>query len=87
MEVKRLRSLLTQVFKIINDENPNFMKNIFRAKSNAQVRSIDILVKKHNVGTPGDRIILMLRIEIWNELLRNIKGESLLSKFREYIKL
>ena len=48
MEVKILANIATQIFKIINELKPNFMKNIFTPNINAPVRSNAILLKKHN---------------------------------------
>ena len=34
MEVKRLRVLITEIFKTLNDSNPVFMKDIFNYRQN-----------------------------------------------------
>ena len=42
MEVKRLRILVTEIFKTINDSNPVFMKDICHVKTKA-IRSITFM--------------------------------------------
>ena len=73
LEIHRIRTLFTQclateTFKTINKLNPDFIKNMFTPKSNAKVRKNDILIKKHNSVTYGDKIVLNLGPNIWNEL-------------------
>ena len=45
MEIKGLRYLATEIFKTVNNVNPNYMKNIFTPKLHPKVRPNDILVK------------------------------------------
>ena len=49
MEIKRLRNLVTETFKTVNNLNPSFLKNIFTSKENASVRPNNIVVKNHNL--------------------------------------
>ena len=49
MEIKRLRNLVTETFKTVNNLNPSFLKNIFTSKGNASVRPNNIVVKNHNL--------------------------------------
>ena len=50
METQRLRSRAYEVFKTLNDLNPNFMKEIFyrssNIKSNAQMRQFFLFIPK-----------------------------------------
>ena len=48
MEIKRLRVLAIEIFKTVNNLNPNYMKDIFTPKLHPKVRPYDILVKRHN---------------------------------------
>ena len=43
MEIKRLRTLTTEIFKTISNINPSCMKNIFTPKTNAKIRPHDII--------------------------------------------
>ena len=87
MEIKRLRSLATEVFKTLNNLNPTFMKNIFTSKVNAKVRPNDIVVRTRNSATYGDKSLTALGPKIWNSLPENIKSENSYNKFKEYINL
>ena len=51
MEIKRLRVLAIEIFKTINNLNPNFMKDIFTPKLHPKARPNDVLVKHHNTMT------------------------------------
>ena len=44
MEVGRLGTLAVEIFKILNEINPPYMKNIFTSKENSKVRQNDIIV-------------------------------------------
>ena len=51
MQIKRLRALGTEVFKTVNNPNPNYTKDIFTPKLHPKVRPNDNLVKHHNTIT------------------------------------
>ena len=57
MEIKRLRTLVTEIFKAISNINPSYMKNIFTPKTNAKIRPHDIIVRHHNTATYGDKTL------------------------------
>ena len=73
MEIKRLRTLATKIFKAINNINPSYMKNILTPKTNAKIRPHDIIVRHHNTATYGDKSLTGLGSEIWNKLPTNVK--------------
>ena len=60
MEIKRLRTLATEIFKTINNINPFHMKNISIPKANAKIRPHDIIVRHHNTATYGDKSLTAL---------------------------
>ena len=84
MEIKRLRTLATEIFKTINNINPSYMKNIFTPKTNAKIRTHDI--RHHNTATYGDKSLKALGLKIWNKLPTNIKTSTSITKFKEYIR-
>ena len=49
VEVQRLRTLATEIFKTINNLNPKFRKDIFKLKSNAKIRLFDIIVNTYKI--------------------------------------
>ena len=86
MEIKRLRTLATEIFKAINNINPSYMKNIFSPKTNAKIRPHDIIVRHHNTATYGDKSLTALGPKIWNKLPTNTKSLTSITKFKEYIR-
>ena len=55
MQIKRIKQLAIEIFKAVNNLNPDFMKNIFIRKQNARVRPQDLLVRSHKTVTYGDK--------------------------------
>ena len=67
MEVKRLRILITEIFKTLNDSNPVFMKDIFHYCQNKSH-------KKHNLHVHSrNNNLRVLGAHTWNSLPENIK--------------
>ena len=60
MEIKRLKILAIEVFKTVNNLNPNYMKDIFTPKLHPKVRPNNILVKYHNTITYGAKSLKTL---------------------------
>ena len=73
MEIKRVRVLAIEIFKTVNNLNPNYMKNIFTPKLHPKVRPNGILVKHHNTITYSTKSLKALRCKIWNQLPGYIK--------------
>ena len=86
MEIRRLKTSVVEIFKILNEINPLYMKNIFTPKENSKVRHNDIIVKSMNTSRFGTQRLRSLGPKIWNNLPSNIKSETLFLKFKEYIK-
>ena len=87
MQIKRIKQLAIEIFKTVNNLNPNFMKHIFTSKQNAQVCPHDLLVRSHNTATYRDKSLKILGPKIWNALPTEIKHETSPSKFMEYVNL
>ena len=68
MEIKKLRTLATEIFKTINSINPSYMKNIFTPKPNAKTGQHDIIVRYHNTATCGDKSLIGLGPKIQHKL-------------------
>ena len=86
MEIKRLRTLATEIFKTINNINPSYMKNIFTPKTNTKIRPNDIIVRIHSTATYGNKILTALRPKVWNKVCTNIKSLTSITKFKEYMR-
>ena len=44
MQIKTIKQLAIEIFKTVNNLNPDFIKNIFTSKQNAGVRPHDLIV-------------------------------------------
>ena len=86
MEIRRLRSLALEVFKTLNDLNPNFMKEIFYYLPHSTHRKHDIFVHSRKTAKYSDKSLKTLGPHIWNSLPENIKSETSISIFKSYIK-
>ena len=86
MEIKRLRTLATEVFKTENNINPLYMQDIFTPKTNVKIRPNDTIVRHHNTATYRDKGLTALGPKIWNKLPTNIKSLTYIIKFKEYIR-
>ena len=73
IKIKRLRVLVIEIFKTVNNLNPNCMKDIFTSKLHTKVRPNDILLKHHNTITYGFKSLNTLGPKIWNHLPEGIK--------------
>ena len=87
MKMKKLRNLAREIFKIVSNLNPSFMKNIFPSKENARARPNNIVVKSHNSVTYGDKSLMKVGPKIRNAFPEKIKSETSYKKFKEYIDL
>ena len=89
MEIKRVRVLTIEIFKVVNNLNPNFMKDIFTLKLHPKVRPkvrpSGILVKRHNTITYGTKSLKTLGPKIRTQLPEDLKSETTYIKFKEYI--
>ena len=85
MEIKRLRVLTTELFKTVNNLNPNCMKDILTPKLDPKVRPNDILVKHHNTIRYGTKSLNTWGPKIWDQLTEDIKSDTSYTKFKKYI--
>ena len=68
MEVKRLRKLALDIFKTLNNLNPEYMKEIFYKTTNLTHRPFNIKVNHNNTTKYGKKSLRSLRPQIWNSL-------------------
>ena len=86
MEIKRLRTLALEVFKTINNLNPDFMKDIFYLSPYQTHKKYDIFVRSRNTASFGDKSLRALGPHVWNSLPENIKSTDTISVFKNFIK-
>ena len=85
MEVKRLRNLMLEIFKTLNDLNPEYIKEIFCKTKNLSHRPFNVKVNQNNTSKYGNERLRSLGPHIWNSLQKQVKEESDYNKFKNYI--
>ena len=86
MEIKRLSTLATKIFKTINDINPNYMKEIFYLSPHKTHKKYDLFVPSCNTTRDGNHSLRVLGPHIWNSLPVEIKQLSFLNALKNFIK-
>ena len=59
MEVKRLRTLTTEIFKTLNNQNSNFMREIFYRSPNVSHKKQNLFGQNHKTATFVDKSLIM----------------------------
>ena len=85
MEVKRLRNLALEIFKILNHLNPEFMKKNFYKTTNLTHKPFNIRVNQNNTTKYDNKSLRSLGPHIWNSLPKQIKEETDYKMFKNYI--
>ena len=80
MNVRRLRTLCVEIYKILNDLNPSFMNNIFKLKINGREDrdkyKLNSDISKWNQKAFGYKSFKVLGPKIWNNLPYHVKSRS-----------
>ncbi len=81
---KRIKAIASEVFKSVNNLNPNFMNKIFQVKDiNYGLRDSNMLCQpKFNKITYGKNTFSYYGTHIWNSLPNNIKESTSLDNFK-----
>ena len=85
MVVKRLKILITEIFKTLNDLNPVFMKDIFHYCQNKS-HEHKLHVHSHSMSRYGNNSFCVLGAHIWNSLPENIKPTDSICKPKNFLK-
>ena len=85
IELRKLRFLAIEIFKTINDLNPQYMKEIFTLNTR-ETRDSKLIVKSQNTKKYGNDTLRSLGPKIWNKLPQNIKEAKNLNTFKTLIK-
>ena len=86
MKIKCLRTLATEIFEILNDINPNYMKEIFYLSPHETHKKYDLFVHCHNTTKYGNDSLRVLGPHMWNSLPEETKQPSSLNTFKNYNK-
>ena len=91
INVRRLRILRVEIYKILNDLNPSFMNSIFKLKINGrEVRDkykLNLDMPKWNQKTFGYKSFRVLGPKIWNNLPYYVKCSENLNTFKKMLKV
>ena len=85
MEVKRLRTLALEVFKTLNNINPQYIKEIFHKTAFTTHIPLNLEVNENYTTKYGNKSLGCLGTHIWNSLPNQIKKETDYTKFKEFI--
>ena len=76
MEVKRLRTLGSEIIKTLNKLNPAFTEEIFQKTKWLTYRLNNIQLNVHKTAKYGSETLRTLGPGIWNSLPEHIKAET-----------
>ena len=85
IEIRKLRTLATEIFKTINNLNPPYMKEIFTQNTIRNPERKRLLVKATNTKRYGTDSLRHIGPKIWNCLPQDIKDSSSLFIFKSQI--
>ena len=85
MEVKRPRTLALEIFKTINNMNPEHMKEIFHKTAFTTHRPLNLKVNENHTTKYGNKSLRYLGPHIRNSLPNQIKKKTNYTTFKEFI--
>ena len=87
MEAKRLRTMVYEIFKTLNNLNPVFMKDIFNYSPNVTYKKHNLYIHTQNTTKFGNKSLRSFGVNIWNTLPEYIKSTTSLLEFKKFIKM
>ena len=87
METKRLRTIVCEIFKTLNNLNPVFMKDIFHYSPNVTHKKHNLYIHTQNTTKFGNKSLRAFGANIWNTLPEYIKSTTSLLEFKKFIKM
>ena len=85
MEIKRLRTMVLEIFKTLHDQNPSFLKKLFTQRNRSLIHQNNLEIPVRNSVTYGDNSLRSMGPKIWNSLPNIIKSENSYSNFKTFI--
>ena len=82
---KSTKNSCLEVFKIVNNMNPEFKKEIFHKTAFSKHRPLNLEVNENHTTKYGNKSLKCLVPHIWNFLPNQIKKETDYTKFEEFI--
>ena len=91
MEVNRLRYLCVEIYKTINNINPNFMKQIFKLRetfrTNRNQFKLNLSVPKVNHVIYAEKCLIYYGPKVWNSLPFHVETTEDLKTFKDIINI
>ena len=86
--VERLRMIVTEVYKCVNDLNPDYLNTLFSLKTQVyNTRNIHVNLPNYRTVKYGKHCIKYEGAFLWNLLDNNVKQSMTLKMFKNSIKL
>ena len=90
MNVNRLRLLCIEIYKTINNLNPEFMRDLFSLRETSRLirgkYMLNLNMPVHNQITLGSISLRVFGPKVWNSLPYHIKSSENLESFKMIIK-
>ena len=86
MKIKRLRTIIIVIFKTLNNQNANFMKEIFHHSPNLTHRKHNNYVHPQHTTRFGTKSLRALGAHLWNLLPENIKSTESFIELKNFTK-
>ena len=86
METKRLRTMVYEIFKTLNNLNPVFRKDIFHYSPNVIHKKHNYYIHTQHTKKLENKILKVFGTNIWNTLTEYIKSTTSLLEFKKFIK-
>ena len=90
MNVNRLRLLCIEIYKTINNLNPEFMRDLLSLRETSRLirekYMLNLNIPVHNQVTSGSKSLRVFGPKVWNSLHYHIKSSENLGSFKMIIK-
>ena len=90
MRINRSRLLYNEIYKTINNLNPEFMRDLFSLRETSRLirekYMLNLDVPVHNQVTFGNKSLSVFGPKVWNSLPYHIKSSENLESFKMIIK-
>ena len=88
MEIRRLRSLAIEIYKTLNNFNPQYIKSIFNKNENRTSNRLgnNLNTNKFNSVKYGRNSLRNLGPILWNSLPNNVRSFNSIDKFKGFMK-
>ena len=73
MKVRRLRMMVLEILKNLNDLEPSFMKNLFNKRNNINRRKNDLIIHLRNSITFESNSLRYFGANVWKIYLKILK--------------